>query len=113
MTKVVCIRFNSGEEVIGRYQDNFLNTNLLDGKHWEPKGMITLSQVLGITVQPIGPKQLAIGLVPFAIGAGEDAELVFNLDSSAIAVYPASASLEKDYLAQTSKIALATPGLKI
>jgi hypothetical protein len=113
MTKVVCVRFNSGEEIIGRYEDSFINTNQLDDKYWVPTGTITLHQILSVNVQQVGPKQLAIGFMPFAIAGSQDASMTFVLDNCAITVYPPSPEIEKDYLAQTSKIALATPGLKL
>ena len=115
--KVICIRFTSGEEVIGK---------LVEGRHlsdahsyqgtgpWEPTGNVVLSTVRGVTFQPMGKNQVGIAFIPFAIG-NTDVDLMFKLDNCAVAVYPPSSDLEKGYLEQTTGISLAAarPGIQL
>lgn len=114
MTKLVCIRFTSGEEAIGKLADTDVNSQFHgDPDKWVPKGFLTLHTVSGVTFQQIGQKQIAIAFVPFTIASSDKVQLTFNLDTCAIAVYPPSEAVEREYLSQTSGIALATPGLKM
>lgn len=114
MSTLVCIRFTSGEEAIGKLSDGNIDSQFNSpSKNWVPKGTVTLNTVSGVTFQQVGKHQIAIAFVPFTIASSDKVDLTFNLDTCAITVYPPSEAVEKEYLSQTSGIALATPGLKM
>jgi hypothetical protein len=115
--KVICVKFNSGEEIIGRVVEA---TGLLLGDRsveqfpgtgpWKATGYVTLEKVRGITAQQIGKNEMGIAFFPWALG-NSDAPFTFNLDVTAAAVYPAETNLEEGYLDQTSPIARVKGGL--
>jgi hypothetical protein len=108
--KVVCVRLTSGEEIIGKFvEGHFKNTNLLNDQDWDATGTIVLEKVLGVSVQQVGPKQLAIAFMPFAIAGNDKQSHVINLDNCAVSVYPPATNIESDYISQTSGIQLAKP----
>lgn len=115
--KVLCVRLNSGEEIIGRVVEG--STILTDsptpfeGKGpWDPVGTITLEQVRGITAQQISKNEMAIAFFPWSLG-NQDGQFTIKLDNCAASVYPAEGAVEKGYLEQTSKIQIARPGTKM
>jgi len=119
--KVICIRFASGEEVIGRVVETTSlltskpETSRFEGKGpWDPSGKVTIEQVRGITAQQIGKNEMGIAFFPWSLG-NTDGQFTINLDVSAVAVYPAEKNLEDGYLEQTSKIQIArsSPGIKM
>lgn len=115
--KVVCIRLNSGEEIIGRVVDV---VEILTDKPqpfegtgpWDPIGNITLEQVRGITAQQISKNEMAIAFFPWSLG-NQDGQFTIKLDNCAAAIYPAEGAVENGYLEQTSKIQLSRPGMKM
>lgn len=118
--KVVCIKFTSGEEIIGRVVEG--PVHLMDhskaqfeGKGpWNPTGTVTLEQVRGITAQQMGKNEMAIAFFPWSLG-NTDGKFTINLDNCAVAVYSPEKNLEDGYLEQTSKIQIArgSPGIKM
>jgi hypothetical protein len=112
--KVVCVRFNSGEEIIAKVSENFSDTAILnDNGPWEAKGRITLDTVLGITFQQVGPNQMGIAFVPWAVGNTEATHII-DLSVHAFSIYPPSVEIERSFLEQTSGIQLAkAPAPKI
>ena len=118
--KVVCIKLNSGEEIIGRLVETNTvltsNSSQYDGAApWEPSGNVVVEQVRGITAQPMGANEMGIAFFPWSLG-NTDGEFIINLDRSAVSIYPAELNLEDGYLQQTSSLAIArgnTPGIKM
>lgn|ERR1035437_7809842 len=114
--KVVCIRLNSGEEIIGRVvEPSFLlgnapvDTSFTGVGPWDPIGLVTIEMVRGITAQPVGKDQMQIAFFPWSLG-NSDGKFTINLDQSAVTIYPAESNLEQGYLQQTSKIQIASAG---
>lgn len=117
--KTVCVRLNSGEEIIGRIIEKEI---LLTESHlpesfsgqgpWEPEGIITLEKVRGITAQQINKNEMAIAFFPWSLG-NQDGKFIINLTNCAAAVYPAESAVENGYLEQTSNIKIARPGTKM
>jgi len=119
MNKVICMRLNSGEEIIGKIADPAVLTGAASqfdlAEPWEPTGKVTLYDVRGITFQPLPNDQFEIGFFPFVVG-NPDAKLTFVLDNSAYAVYSAQPNIEKGYIQQTPEVELTAvkrPGTKI
>jgi hypothetical protein len=115
--KVICVRLNSGEEVIGRVVDQKVMIGGSDDKFsgngpWAPEGNITLEKVRGITAQQINKNEMAIAFFPWSLG-NQDGMFTINLTNCAAAVYPAEKAVEDGYLEQTSNIKLARPGTKM
>jgi len=118
--KVVCVRLNSGEEILGRVVED--KKVLLGGSEdgyqftgkgpWEPEGNITIEKVRGITAQQINKNEMAIAFFPWSLG-NQDGMFTINLTNCAAAVYPAEKAVEDGYLEQTSNIKLARPGTKM
>lgn len=116
--KVICIRFNSGEEIIAKLEDTQVLTGVpsqFEGEGpWDPNGKVTIGTIRGVTFQPVGPNQVGIAFIPWAVG-NVDTKAIIDLTNSAVAVYAPSSDLEKGYLEQTSGIQLASraPGIKL
>ena len=119
--KVLCIRLNSGEEILGRVVEKSVlltgssSVSPFDGNGpFEATGKVTLEKVRGITAQPINKNEMAIAFFPWALG-NQDGEFTFILDNCSSAVYSAEKAVEDGYLEQTSSIQLArgNPGIKI
>ena len=112
--KILCIKLNSGEEIVGRVSNNF-NTSqqfLQDGTLFEAKGKVVLEKVRVITIQPLGNNQIGVGFVPWSMGNVDGMQL-FTLENCASSVYNPSKDIEDGYIQQTSDIQIAKPGLTL
>ena len=117
--KVICIRFASGEEIIGCVvEQRVMLTSAaspFEGPGpWTPTGSITIERVRGITAQQIGRDEMGIAFFPWSLG-NTDGQFTINLDTNAVAIYPAEKEIEAGYIEQTSPIKTARtgPGLKM
>lgn len=110
--KVICVRLNSGEEIIGKVVETVSTSDTIDMEI--PKGKLTLTTVRGITFQPVGKNQIGIAFIPFAVG-NDSANMTFILENCAQTIFAPSREIERGYLEQTSGITLAaaTPGISI
>lgn len=116
MSKIICVRMTSGEEIIGTVVPN----QVLTGSSWEfdgdgpfePTGSIKLSNIRAINFQPLNRDEFEIIFTPYALGNSE-AELSFILDNCAAAVYPANEEISKGYVLQTAPVAASRPGIKM
>jgi hypothetical protein len=116
MSKIICIRMTSGEEVIGTLIENTIlagNIELFDGNGpFEPTGNVTLSAIRAINFQPLNRDEFEIIFTPYALGNSE-ANLTFKLDNCAAAVYVANEEIATGYLQQTAPVPASRPGIKM
>lgn len=90
---VKVLKLTTGEEVIGRFKT--LNGDLYQ-----------LTKARQVIMQPVGPQQVGIGLLPW-LASNQDGDV--PIKKSQVIVEPISPpdELEKEYLQQTTGIALA------
>jgi hypothetical protein len=117
--KVLCIRLNSGEEVIGKLvQSNILSgtASQFDGDGpYLPTGQVTLENTRNINFQPINNDQFEIVFLPFVLGNPEG-RLTFILDNCASSVYPTQEDIAVGFLRELGMAevpAKTRPGTKI
>jgi hypothetical protein len=100
MTKVICIKFTSGEEVIARVSRQSLSES--DGG----AAGLTIEKVRTLALQPVGNGNFSIAYMPWVVG---DVDGTFDIrPTSIITTYPPDSSIEKDYLEQTTGIAMSS-----
>ena len=116
MSKIICIRMTSGEEVIGNLVESLTltdNASQFDGAGpFDPVGSVTLNTIRAINFQPLNRDEFEIIFTPYALGNSE-ADLTFKLDNCAAAVYPANEEIAKGYIQQTAPIPASRPGIKM
>ena len=106
--KVICIRLNSGEEIIGQLVNNesiIVTDQFERAGPWTPEGTVTIKTVRGITFQAVGQNQMGIAFIPWSI-ANIDGEHKLILENCAASAYAPSNDIERGYLEQTSGIQL-------
>ena len=96
LNDVVTVKLVSGEEIVGKLVDH-----KIDG--------ITLSNPIQISIQPIGPKQVALAFGP-VLGSVSNVPAI-NIPTSAMAIKPVKTGedVAKNYREATSSIATPTP----
>lgn len=93
--EIRAFKLKSGEEIIARC------TNLNDSTtHY------ILSKVRQIIMQPIGPGQVGIGFMPW-VATAQDEEIALKVECLACDPLHPPQNIEKEYLSQTTGIALA------
>lgn len=112
--KVICIKMNSGEDLIAR-----LTTETLTGNDpfatepWAmPQGEVVLESIRVISLQPISRTEMGVTLVPYLL-ADADAPFKMDLSKVAVGIYKGGADLEESYLRQTSPLQVAPAAPKI
>lgn len=93
---VKVLKLVSGEEVIGRWE---LDPSVSPRRH-------KMSKVRQVVMQPVGPQQVGIALIPW-LAADQDGEVRIREDNLLCDPILAPENLEKEYLQQTTGIALA------
>jgi len=93
--KILAVKLRSGEEIIGRVENDGDNT-------------LTLSHVRAIQLVPTGPQQLGVMIVPY-VASNEDGDITFHREAMACVPFePKNPDVEKQYMQQTTSIALPT-----
>ena len=90
--EVKSFKLVTGEEIVARVID-------------ETKSEFTIDSPQVLQFQRVSQNQMGLAFVPWALSNPEISELILPR-SSTVAVYPPAADVEKQYLSQTSKIAL-------
>ena len=90
------LKLKSTEEVVGRYE---LVTGFKDQAH-------KLTKARQIVMQPMGQGQIGIAMLPW-LASNQDGEVVIRDNHLACEPMDAPEQLEKEYLQQTTGIALA------
>lgn len=91
---IKAFKLKSGEEIIARC-DNHIN---VDDKY-------KLSKVRQIVIQPIGPGQMGLAFLPW-IATAQDDEILLKANHLACDPFIPPENIEKEYLQQTTGIAL-------
>jgi len=114
--KVICIKMNSGEDLIARLANQALLVSKPDpfaDEPWEiPAGSVVLENVRVISLQPISKTEMGVSLIPYLL-ADVDAPFRVDLNKVAVGIYKPGVDLEESYLRQTSPIAVAPSAPKI
>ncbi len=95
--KVVHLKLVNGEEILGKAADEY-----------NKGSYITLEKVRSLTIQPTGPGQVGIGMLPFMVGDPEGEIKIPTHHIIGDPVGDVPKQLEDAYLQQVSGLAFAT-----
>jgi hypothetical protein len=112
--KVICIKMNSGEDLIARLVAyNLTEADPLAVEPWSlPQGEVTLESIRAISLQPISRSEMGVSLIPYLL-ADADAPFKVDLARVAVGIYKGGYDLEESYLRQTSPLQVAPSAPKI
>lgn len=116
MTTVICIKLNSGEELIAKLHNTqqlsqdgmqmLVESQLAPG-NFSNADKVLITEPLVIGMQPVGPNKIGVGFMPWAVGnTGTNAIFAVRVDAMACMPYAASLDLERGYLQQISGLDL-------
>lgn len=111
---IICLKFFNGEEIIATVErfDGDVDAPQADELFgadypWAvPNGLFKLKDALSVTLSETGAGAMALGMVPWMY-CDFETETVIDFGKHVLAVFRPNAQIEKNYLQQTSGIALA------
>lgn len=113
MSEVLSFKLISGEEVIAEVvQTNRASSLLLEGPDTSPIVSYVVRRPHILQFQPMGNGQLGLAFVPWTL-SNPGIERVILPKEAVLLTFEPSSHAERQYIEQTSGIALAPPGSRI
>lgn len=116
--KIICARLVTGEEIIGKLVTptsqligGSPQVEPFQGDTWEipqdSTGNVVLEDVRIVAIQEVPGRGVGISFIPYTL-ANPEAKVWIDLRKHAMSVFPPERNLERAYIGENSKIALAT-----
>lgn len=108
--KVICIKMNSGEDLIARMTtETLMGADPFGVEPWAmPAGEVVLENIRVVSLQPISRTEMGVSLIPYLL-ADVDAPFKVTLEKVAVGIYKPGSDLERSYMAQTSPLDIPPP----